>query len=254
MQPYITFGGGSLCKSHLYFHNFIVPNEVEREVADVWYYIISWSFLNIYTAGQKCGHTFSFNGFSVFPWLFPFKLLTEGTKAHVLDFRFFKIASLWWMLYTLLAVSPWASRGSHLKWFFNSLEGVPSASEHLLTLLPLRSISLPTISVGFRSGGCGGRVTWGNTPHSPLINRPHTAWRCHLGHWKMNTGPAKHPPDRLAYRCCGCHDASACLQCHQQSTAAHHTSFPILQGDGWTDGSVNLQFLSLLTWIFADWL
>lgn len=131
------------------------------------------------------------------------------------------------MLYTLLAVSPWASRGSYLKWFFPSLEGVPSDSEHLLTLLPLRSISLQTISVGFRSGGCGGRVFWGNTPHSPslinrphMINRPHTAWRCYWGHWKMNTGPAKHTPDRLAYRCCGCHDASVCLQCHQQSTAA----------------------------------
>lgn len=95
------------------------------------------------------------------------------------------------MLYTLLAVSPWASRGSYLKCFFPSLEGVPSDFEHLLTRLPLRSISLQTISVRFRSGGCGGWVIWGNTPHSPslinrphMINRPHTAWKCYWGHWK----------------------------------------------------------------------
>lgn len=95
------------------------------------------------------------------------------------------------MLYTLLAVSPWASRGSYLKCFFPSLEGVPSDFEHLLTRLPLRSISLQTISVRFRSGGCGGWVIWGNTPHSPslinrphMINRPHTAFKCYWGHWK----------------------------------------------------------------------
>ena len=112
-----------------------------------------------------------------------------------------------WQLCTLLALSQPASwgmlfqlsllRSSHICW---ALVGCFSFN--------LRSNSAQTISIGLRSGDCGGQVIWCSTISLPfLVN---TAWRCVLGHCpveKQMIVPlrANQMGWRIAAECCGSH-------------------------------------------------
>ena len=114
----------------------------------------------------------------------------------------------WCQLCTLLAISQPASpgmlfqqswRSSHICW---ALVGCFSFT--------LRSNSSQTISIGLRSGDCGGQVIWCSTHHSPSCsNSPNTAWRCvgSLSCWKQMRVPlsANQMGWRIAAECCGSH-------------------------------------------------
>ena len=75
----------------------------------------------------------------------------------------------------------------------------------------LRSNSSQRISIGLRSGDCGGQVIWCSIHYSSSwSNSPYIAWRCVLDHCpveKQMTFPrsANQMGWRIAAECCGSH-------------------------------------------------
>ena len=136
----------------------------------------------MYSTSQKFGHTYSFRVFLYLYYFLHCRIIVKTsklcnntwnhvvTKKSVKQIKIYFIFEIlqsshplpWWQLCTLLAFSQPASpgmlfqqswRSSHICW---ALVGCFSFT--------LRSNSSQTISIGLRSGDCGGQVIWCSTP------------------------------------------------------------------------------------------
>ena len=120
------------------------------------------------------------------------KIVLNKSK-YILDFRFFKVATLWWQLCTPLAFSQPASWGMLIQ---QSWKGscICWALVDCFSFT-LWSNSSQTISIGLRSGDCG-QVIWCITLLGQIaLTQPGGPG------WKTYDSPTKRKPDGIAYRC-----------------------------------------------------
>ena len=151
-------------KCYLIFYQIFLREQIKwkmsrRKKRHLWSFKFSHFTCDIiYSTSQTFGHTYSFQGFSLFfYYILHCRIVVKTSKLYInYIFEIFQSSHPWWQLFTLLAFSQPASPGMRFQQSCWALVGCFSFT--------LWSNSPQTISIGLRSGDCGGQVTWCSSP------------------------------------------------------------------------------------------